>query len=347
MKAVSPYLGKAGSGKPQAVSWVDHADPVPGAGEVLIEVRAAALNRGDLLQMRGLYPPPAGASPVPGLEACGVITAIGNATDPTPDAVSEAEAGDSEFKVGDEVVALLAGGGQAERVAVHSGQLLKKPESLTWIEAGGLAEVALTSWTNLVHEGSLVAGQTVLITAAASGVGSYCVRLAKELGANVVVAGRKLQRLEPLRDFGAEGVVQLGEGLAKDVRELCPNGVDLVLDLVGGHGVASLLAALKDRGRLVLLGLMGGTVAEIPLSDVLRRRLEIRGSVLRARSVEEKAGLIRSFESFAASRWESGCLTPLIDRSLPFEQVSEAYQALATEEVFGKIVLTHSLGRCE
>ena len=334
MKAVSPYLGQIGSGQPQAVSWLEHEDPALKAQEVLIRVKAAALNRGDLLQMRGLYPPPAGASPVPGLEACGVVEQIGPCDPQT--------ASHPEFAVGDEVVALLAGGGQAELVAVHSGQLLKKPEQLSWIEAGGLAEVALTSWTNLVHEGGLVAGQTVLITAAASGVGSYCVRLAKELGANVVVAGRKLRRLEPLRDMGADGVVELGEDLPSAVREIAPNGVDLVLDLVGGNGVASLLSALKDRGRLVLLGLMGGTVAQIPLSEVLRRRLEIRGSVLRARSVEEKAGLIRSFESFAAPRWQTGALTPLIDRCLPFEEVSAAYEALSTEEVFGKIVLANS-----
>ena len=326
MKAVSPYRGRWGSGEPQQPEWIEVPDPTVREGEALVRVRAAALNRGDLLQMRGLYPPPPGASDVPGLECAGVVEAVGEGVD--------------GVAVGDEVVALLAGGGQAEWVAVDAGQLMPKPPHLTWTQAGGLAEVALTSWTNLVYEGGLQAGQSVLITAAASGVGSYCVPLARELGARVFVAGRKPDRLEPLRDRGAEGTIVLGKDVGKQVRELVPEGVDLILDLVGGPGVSDLLPALRDRGRLVLLGLLGGTEATLPLGDVLRRRLEIRGSVLRSRSSEEKRGLIRSFQAFASDRWSGGALDPLIDSEMPMSECARAYDRMAEQEIFGKIVLT-------
>lgn len=327
MKAVSPYRGRWGSGEGQEPEWIDLPDPVVGEGEALIRVRAAALNRGDLLQMRGLYPPPPGASEVPGLECAGVVEAVG------PGAL--------DVGVGDEVVALLAGGGQGELVAVDAGQLMPKPGHLTWTQVGGLAEVALTSWTNLVYEGGLQAGQSVLITAAASGVGSYCVPLARELGARVLVAGRKRPRLEALRSRGAEGVVLLGDDVAGQVREFVPEGVDLILDLVGGPGVAELLPALRDRGRLVLLGLLGGVEATVPLGEVLRRRLEIRGSVLRSRSAEEKRGLIRSFSAFAETRWSKGTLDPLVDSEFPMAECARAYERMAKEEIFGKIVLTN------
>lgn len=330
MRAVSPYRGRVGSGAAQTPEWVEVPDPVPGEGEVLIRVRAAALNGGDLLQMRGLYPPPPGASEVPGLECAGAVEALGK--------------GVEDVSVGDEVVALLAGGGQAELVTVDAGQTMAKPEHMSWTEAGGLAEVALTSWTNLVYEGGLQAGQTVLITAAASGVGSYCVPLARELGARVLVAGRKQRRLDALLDRGAEATVLLGEDVSGQVREVAPEGVDLIIDLVGGQGLAHLLPALRNRGRLVLLGLLGGVEATLPLSQILSRRLEIRGSVLRSRSPEEKRGLMRSFQTFAAPRWNGGTLDPLVDSEMPMSKCTEAYRRMAEDEVFGKIVLTNESG---
>lgn len=325
MKAVSPYRGRWGSGEWQAPEWIELPDPEVREGEALIRVRAAALNRGDLLQMRGLYPPPPGASVIPGLECAGVVEAVGP--------------GVEDVAIGDEVMALLAGGGQAELVSVDAGQLMPKPDHLTWTQAGGLPEVALTSWTNLVYEGGLQADQTVLITAAASGVGSYCVPLARELGARVLVAGRKRHRLEGLVERGAEAVVVLGEDVAEQVHEIAPKGVDLVLDLVGGPGLADLLPALRDRGRLVLLGLLGGIEANLPLGEILRRRLEIRGSVLRSRSAEEKRGLVRSFSLFAEPRWSGGALDPLVDSVLSMAECGRAYRRMAEEEVFGKIVL--------
>lgn len=301
------------------------SDPSPAAGEVLLEVAATALNRADLLQLKGLYPPPAGESPVPGLECAGTILEVGSAVD--------------SFEVGDRVMALVAGGGQAERAAVPAGQLIPIPENLEFVEAAALPEAGLTAWTNLVAEGGLEAGETVLITAAASGIGTFAVQLARELGARVLAAGRSLERLEPLRPLGASELVPLGPDLPSRIHELTEDGVQVVLEMAGGEHLPRSLAALAPRGRLVLVGLLAGARAEIDLGLVLRRRLRIVGSVLRSRSREEKAALVEGFRAFADERLADGRLRPVIDRVMPFEKVAEAYQAMAAGGVTGKIVL--------
>ncbi len=300
--------------------------PQPDAGEVLLRVRATALNRADLLQLRGLYPPPPGESEVPGLECAGEIVALG--------------AGIDGWQIGDRVMALLAGGGHAEYVAVPAGQLIPIPEGLSFTDAAALPEVALTAWTNLVVEGGLEAGQSVLITAAASGVGTFAVQLARELGARVLVAGRDLERLQRLRPLGADVCLQLGDGLSEAVRAATDGeGVDLVIDLAGGAGVADRLRALATNGRLVLVGLLAGASAEINLADVLMRRLVLIGSVLRARSRSEKAELVSGFRAFAGERLADGRLRPVVDRVMPFTEIGEAYRQLEEGGVFGKIVL--------
>lgn len=300
-------------------------EPRPGPGEVLIGVRATALNRADLLQMRGLYPPPAGESAVPGLECAGVVLACGPSAD--------------RFRAGDRVMALLAGGGHATRVVAPEGQLMPVPQALDFAAAAGVAEVALTAWTNLVYEGRLERGQSVLITAAASGVGSFAVQVARELGARVVAAGRSLERLEKLRALGADELVELGPGLAQRIRRVSAGGVDLVLDLVGGPEFGELLGSVRDRGRIVLVGVLGGSHATIDLGQLLRRRLRLVGSVLRGRSRAEKAGLIASFAEFGLARLADGRLRPVIDDVLPFSEVAEAYRRLDAGGVLGKLVL--------
>jgi putative PIG3 family NAD(P)H quinone oxidoreductase len=301
-------------------------DPAPGTGEVLVRVRATALNRADLMQLRGHYPPPSGESAVPGLECAGEIAALGTDVE--------------GWRVGDRVMALLAGGGHAEKVAVPVGQLMPIPAGLSFTDAAALPEVALTAWTNLVAEGGLESGQTVLITAAASGVGTFAVQLARELGARVLVAGRDLERLRRLRPFGADVCLELGAGLADAVRAATGGaGVDLVLDLAGGAGVADRLRALRPRGRLILVGLLAGARAEIDLADVLRRRLRLVGSVLRARSRAEKAELVAGFRAFAAARLDDGRLRPVVDRVMPFAEIGDAYRQLEQGGVLGKIVL--------
>ena len=319
MLAVSPQS----SGVPDLTHL---PDPEPGPGEVLIEIVATALNRADLLQVRGQYPPPPGESNVPGLECAGTITALGE--------------GVKGWHVGDRVMALLAGGGHGEKVAAPVGQLMPVPEGMALSDAAGIPEVALTAWTNLVAEGGLQAGETVLLTGAASGVGTFTVQLARELGARVLVSGRSRERLEALRPLGADACCVLGEGFVEEVREATGGkGVDLILDLVGGEHLPRCLEVLRYRGRLVLVGLLAGRAAEVDLGLILRDRLRVIGSVLRARSREEKADLVRAFSAFGLPRLADGRLKPFIDRKMPFERIADAYRTLQEGSVLGKIVL--------
>jgi len=301
-------------------------EPRPRAGEVLLRVRATALNRADLMQVRGLYPPPPGESGVPGLEAAGEIEALGE--------------GVEGWRAGQRAMALLGGGGHAEKVAVPVGQLLPIPERLSFEQGAAIPEVGVTAWTNLVHEGHLAAGETVLITAAASGVGSFAVQLAHQLGARVLVAGRSLERLQPLLALGAERALLLGSGLPERVHEATAGaGVDLVLDLVGGEALPHHLGCLREGGRLVLIGLLGGSNAMLDQSRFMRRRLRLVGSVLRSRPRPEKARLVKAFGELALPLLADGTLRPVIDRVAPFEQIAEAYRALEEGGVLGKIVL--------
>jgi putative PIG3 family NAD(P)H quinone oxidoreductase len=314
------------SSTPPRLSLEKVADPRPGNGEVVVRVRATALNRGDLLQVRGRYPPPPGESEVPGLECAGEVEEVG--------------AGVSGWRLGDRVMALLAGGGHAERVVVPAGQLMAVPPKLSWSEAAAVPEVALTAWTNLVHEGAVQPCEWVVITAAASGVGTFAVQVARELGARVLVAGRSPERLAALRGFGAEALLPLGPELPAAVRAATAGaGADIVLDLVGGDGFGDCLAALRDGGRLVLLGLLGGNRATVDLAPLLRRRLRVIGSVLRPRSREEKAALIASFAPFGLPRLADGRLRPVVDRVLPFDEIARAYAELEGGGVLGKVVL--------
>jgi len=304
---------------------VETAEPLPGPDEVLLEVRATALNRADLLQLRGQYPPPPGEPEPPGLECAGEIL--------------EAGAEVRGWAVGDRVMALLGGGGHAERVAVPIGQLLPVPDSFCWAEAAALPEAALTAWTNLVAEGGLEPGETVLITGASGGVGSFAVQLAHQLGATVVAAGRDLERLEALRSMGADHLLRDDDKLPKRLRRATGRGADLVFDTVSGGRLPSHLAALGQRGRLVLVGLMAGPKAELDLALVLRRRLRVIGSVLRSRPRAEKARLVAAFGDFAAERLNDGRLQPLVDRCFPFERIAEAYAAMEAGGLLGKIVV--------
>jgi len=304
----------------------DLPDPVPAEGEVLVEVRAAGLNRADLLQLRGLYPPPPGESEVPGLELAGLVREVGE--------------GVEGWQAGDRVMALTAGGAHAELAAVPAGQLMSLPESLSFAEGAAIPEAGLTAWTNLVAEGGLAAGETVLVTGANGGVGRSVVQLASALGARVLAAGRDMGRLAPLRDLGAGELLLLDDRLPEAVRAgTGGRGADLALDLVGGEHLPRCLAALADRGRCVLVGLMAGPRAELDLADLLRRRLRLIGSVLRARPRAEKAKLVTAFTEFALPRYADGRLVPQLDRTFPFDDVAAAYAHLAAGGVEGKVVV--------
>lgn len=323
MRAVLPSIDR----RQPSPRLGDLPDPVPGPGEVLVAVEAAGINHADLLQLRGQYPPPPGESEVPGLECAGRV--IG--------------AGSSVWMPGARVMALLGGGGHATKVAIPAGQLMPLPDNLSFAEGGAIPEAALTAWTNLVAEGGLQAGETVLISGASGGMGSFAVQLARELGARVLAAGRDRDRLELLRAYGVEEICVAGPHLPNQVMEATGGrGVDLVLDFVGGSELPGHLAALKERGRLVLVGLLAGQRAEVSLGPVLSRRLRIVGSVLRPRSRAEKALLVSDFNAFALPRLKDGRLRPIVDRVVPFEKAADAYRALERGGVFGKVVLSMS-----
>ncbi len=292
---------------------------------MLIAVRATALNRADLLQMRGQYPPPAGESEIPGLEAAGEVLKPGKHV--------------SGWKVGERVAALLAGGGHAERVVAPAGQMIRLPASWSFEEGAALPEAAITAWTNLVVEGRLARGERVLVSGATSGVGTFVVQLARALGGEVVGAGRDRERLETVGRLGAAGVVLLDE--LPDALSTGRGGgpVDLVLDLVGGRHLPRLLASLAPRGRLVLVGLTAGRLAEVDLGLVLRRRLELRGSVLRPRSREEKAALVSGFIEFAGPLLERRELLPVVDRTFVWSEMGAAYEYLERGRPLGKVVV--------
>jgi putative PIG3 family NAD(P)H quinone oxidoreductase len=303
----------------------DLPDPVPGPGEVLVAVEAAGLNHAELLQLRGQYPPPPGESEVPGLECSGRV-------------VGREMSG--LWQPGARVMALLGGGGHATRVAIPTGQLMPLPDNLSFEEGAAIPEAGLTAWTNLVAEGGLQAGEIVLVTGATGGMGSFAVQLARELGARVLAAGRDPGRLQQLRDLGVEEICVAGSDLAQQVREATAGrGVDLVFDLVGGPAINAHLGALRDGGRLVLIGLVGGRKVEVDLGVVLSRQLRIVGSLLRPRPRAEKAQLVEAFAAFALPRLRDGRLKPVVEKVIPFERAAEAYRMFERGGTFGKIVL--------
>jgi putative PIG3 family NAD(P)H quinone oxidoreductase len=326
MLAVAPYL-PGSDGVPRLVEL---PDPVPAPGEVLVAVAATALNHADLHQLKGTYPPPPGESDVPGLELSGTVAALGAGVDR-----------EGPWQVGTRVMALVAGGGHGERAAVPVGQLMPVPENLTLLEAAAIPEAALTAWTNLVVEGKLHPGETVVVTGATGGMGSFAAQLARELGGRVVAVGRDPERLARLRalELGIE-TVSIDDQLAAAVRELSGGqGADLVLDFVAGPRFAERVNLLRRRGRLVLVGVTAGPRVQLDLSVVLSRRLRLVGSTLRPRSREEKSQLVAGFAEFSLPRLADGRLRPVVDRVLPFAQVAEGYAALAAGGVLGKIVL--------
>jgi NADPH:quinone reductase-like Zn-dependent oxidoreductase len=300
-------------------------DPAPGPGEVLVSVEAAGLNHADPHQMRGSYPPPAGESEVPGLECAGVVL--------------EGERG-TPWQPGARVMALVGGGAHATRAAIPVGQLMALPDNLGFVEGAAIPVAALTSWVSLVVEGGLQAGETVLVTGATGGMGSFTVQLARELGARVLAAGRSRERLELLRDLEIDEVCLEGANLAGQVREATHGrGADLVIDHTAGPEIGGHLAALARRGRLVVVGTVGSRRGEIDLEMILGRRLKVIGSLLRARPREEKARLTEAFAAFSLPRLLDGRLRPVVDRVFPLERAAEAYKALERGGAFGKVVL--------
>lgn len=314
-------------GGPEALRLVDLPDPEPGPGEVLLRIHASALNRADVLQRMGLYPPPPGASEVLGMECSGVVERVGEGVD--------------GWRPGDRAAGLLSAGGYAELCAVPEGQLLRVPDGMSMIEAAAVPEVFLTAFDNMITRGGLRPGDWVLVHGGAGGIGTAAIQLARRLGAVVIVTAGSDERLHASRELGATHAINhRTEDFVERVAELTDGrGVDVVLDVMGASYLERNLAALATEGRLVIIGLQGGVRAEIDLNLVMRRRLRVMGSTLRARSVAEKSAVVAAAQREVMPGFEDGTLRPVVGRVVDLADVADAHRAMEAGEVIGKIVL--------
>lgn len=314
-------------GGPEVLRLNEVPDPVAKPGEVLIDIAATAVNRADLVQRRGLYDPPPGAPPWPGLECSGIVAA-------TTDDVSE-------WQVGDQVCALLAGGGYAERVAVFAGQVLPVPNGIPLVDAAALPEAACTIWSNLFMLAALRSGETILIHGGAGGMGSFAIQLATQVGARVLTTAGASDKLERCRALGAEVAINYRtEDFVEVVREATGGrGVDVILDNMGAAYLSRNLDALASNGRLVVIGLQGGRKAELDLGTLSMKRAAILATTLRHRPANEKAAIVRSVRDHVWPLLADGRIKPVIDRVLPLAAAADAHRIMEAGQQVGKIVL--------
>lgn len=316
-------------GDERVLAWDEVPPPALGAEDLRIRVRTTAVNRADLLQRQGLYPPPPGASPVLGLECAGEVIELG------PEARG--------FSRGQRVMALLPGGGYAEEAVAHQGSTLPVPEGMSDEEAGAFPEVFLTAFSNLFMPGlgALQAGDTALVHGGGGGVGTAAILLLRESGNPCLVTAGSDDKCGRCLALGATAAINYrSEDFAARARELTGgSGVSVVLDHIGARYLAGNLAALVPGGRLVLIGLMGGATAELSLAELLVRRLALIGSTLRARSVAGKAAIVAAFRARFGAALAAGRLRPVIDRVLPLPEAAAAHRLMQASEHFGKIVL--------
>jgi putative PIG3 family NAD(P)H quinone oxidoreductase len=312
-------------GGPEALVWTEVPDPEPGPGEVLIDVAASAVNRADLLQRQGFYPVPAGAPPYPGLECAGTVVTLGADVDPDGPAV------------GDEVCALLAGGGYAEKVAVPAGQVLPVPRGVSLVDAAALPEVACTVWSNVVELAGLKSGETLLVHGGGSGIGTFAIQLGAALGATVVTTARAAKHAK-LKELGASATIDY---TTEDFAEVVQNqgGADVVFDIIGGPYLDRNIAALAPNGRIAVIGLQGGAKAELDFRALIAKRGSISATTLRARPLSEKAAIVRGVRDHVWPLVEAGKIRPVIDRRLPMSEAAEAHRIVESSEHLGKVLL--------
>ncbi|MGW8572248.1 NAD(P)H-quinone oxidoreductase [Streptomyces niveus] len=319
-------------GGPEALVWDDVPDPVPAEGEVLVDVVASAVNRADLLQRQGFYNPPPGASPYPGLECAGRVVAFGPGTE------------GSGWSVGDEVCALLSGGGYAEKVAVPVGQLLPVPDGVDLVTAAGLPEVTCTVWSNVFMIAHLRPGETLLAHGGASGIGTMAIQLAKSVGARVAVTAGGPEKLARCAELGADILIDYREQDFVDELKKATDGAgaDVILDIVGAKYLDRNVKALAVNGRLAVIGMQGGVKGELNLGALLVKRAAITATSLRGRPLGEKASIVAAVREHVWPLIGAGQVRPIVDRTFPMSDAAQAHRALEAGDHIGKILLTRA-----
>jgi putative PIG3 family NAD(P)H quinone oxidoreductase len=311
------------------LSWQEVPDAAAGPGEVLIKVAAAGVNRADVLQAAGKYPPPPGTSEIIGMEVSGAVTELGS--------------GVTGWAVGQEVCALLAGGGYAEYVAVPAGQVMPIPQGIDLVDAAGLPEVACTVWSNLVMTAHLGAGQLLLMHGGASGIGTHAIQIARALGARVAVTAGSAEKLQSCRDLGAEIMINYrDEDFVARLKDET-DGADVIFDIMGASYLDRNIDALTTDGQLVIIGMQGGVKGELNVAKLLAKRARVIGTTLRGRPVSGPNSKGEIVAAVTASVWPmiaDGRVKPCIGARLPIQQAGEAHKMLAAGQVHGKIVLT-------
>ncbi len=318
-------------GGPDVLALQDRPDPLPGPGEVVLDVAASAVNRADLLQRQGHYPPPPGASDVLGLECSGTVRAVGEEVD--------------RWQVGDEVCALLVGGGYAEQVLVPAGQLMAVPAGVDLVTAAALPEVACTVWSNLFMVAGLQPGETLLVHGGAGGIGTFAIQLAAALGATVATTAGSAEKLEVCRSLGAGITIDYREqDFVEVVREATQDrpggpGADVVLDNMGAAYLARNLDVLATSGRLVVIGMQGGSRAELDLGTLLRKRAAVVGTTLRARPAAEKAAICAAVEEHVWPLVADGSVRPVVHEQVPLAEAGRAHAIVEESSHVGKVLL--------
>ena len=315
-------------GGPEVLTWQEVPDlPPPGPGEVLLDVAASAVNRADLLQRKGFYPPPPGVSPYPGMECSGVVASVG--------------AGVEGWAPGDQVAALLAGGAYAEQVLVPAGQLFPLPAGVSLVEAAALPEVTATVWSNVFMLAALQPHEVLLVHGGGSGIGTCAIQLAKAAGARVIVTAGSADKLARCIALGADVAINYrDEDFVARVREETQgHGADVILDNMGASYLGRNVDALAQSGRLVVIGLQGGNKGELDLGALMSKRAAVLATTLRSRSTEEKAAIVRSVVTYVWPQIAEGAVRPVVDRVLPISDAAEAHRVLEAGENFGKVLL--------
>ncbi|KAK9267123.1 hypothetical protein L1049_009542 [Liquidambar formosana] len=314
-------------GGPEVLQLQEVENPKINDDEVLIQVEATALNRADTLQRKGSYPPPKGASPYLGLECSGIVEAVGKNV--------------SRWKLGDQVCALLSGGGYAEKVAVPAGQLLPAPPGVSLKDAASIPEVACTVWSTVFMMSRLSAGETFLIHGGSSGIGTFAIQMAKYQGVRVFVTAGSEEKLAVCKELGADVCInyKTEDFVARVKEETGGKGVDVILDNVGGPYFQRNLDSLNVDGRLFIIGFMGGTVTEVNLSSLLARRLTVQAAGLRNRTLENKAAIVSDVEKNVWPAIMAGKVKPVVYKYFPLSEAAEGHRLMESSKHIGKILL--------